>query len=233
VRASAFVRVSAESEAVLARVLARRQGAIFLTAHLGPFELVAARIAELGHPSAVVVRESYDPRLDSWVDAHRIGRGLEVIHRGHAGASFRIVRALRRGLAVGFLPDLATRGVASVEVDFLGLRVRFPKGPQEIALRLGAPVVVGALAPVVSDAGPRFELEMTELDAEPKTANVEELTQRVASALEKAIARSPADWLWMARTDSDPKTKPAPKAERAERAEEVETRPPEPRAIAD
>jgi KDO2-lipid IV(A) lauroyltransferase len=217
VHASTFVRLSAHAEATLSRALAKGNGVVFVTAHLGPFEHIAARIAELGHPSAIVVRESYDPGLDACVDAHRKARGLEVIHRGAAGAPFRIARALRRGLAVGFLPDLPGRGVASVDVPFLGGRAPFPRGPQEIAHRFGAPVVLGLLRRDPSSRRPRFDLDVVDLEHMPETADVEELTHRVAAALERAILNTPADWLWMASRGQTRKPPPPSEMRKASR----------------
>lgn len=197
VRASNWVDVSQQSELTLRAALSRGRGAIFVSAHVGPFELVAARIAELGYAPAVVVRESYDPRLDAWVDAHRLARGVEVIHRGAPRSGLRVVRAIRAGRPVGLLPDLGGR-VASAPVHFLGVDGPFPIGPQELAIRLGAPLLVGTLvrrrgAPA---GEPPFTLEIDEIEPEGDTLA---LTQRVAHRLGAAILSSPEDWLWMAR----------------------------------
>jgi len=189
-----LVDVEESSRRLLETTLAAGRGMVFVSPHLGPFELVAAAVAELGHRPAAVVRESYDPRLDSVVDRHRLARGVEVIHRGAPTAAVRIVRALRSGRPVGFLPDLGAR-VESRNVRFFGREVLFPIGPQRIALRTGAPIIVGALVP-----GPgRLTLRMESIDA---AHDETELTQRVATALETAIRRWPEAWLWM----SEPRT---------------------------
>ncbi len=206
VRASDVVAMSEPACATLANALARGAGLVFVSAHAGPFEFVAARIAELGRPAAIVVRESYDPRLDPLVDAHRLARRLQVIHRGAPGAAFRIVRALRSGAPVGFLPDLGGR-VPSARVDFMGGVVPFPVGPQVLALRLGAPIVIGTLARTSPtrlfgwNRKPTFELRLVAVDDRTNANdadNVGELTRRVAFTLSHAILASPDDWLWMA-----------------------------------
>jgi KDO2-lipid IV(A) lauroyltransferase len=196
VRALDWVRVAPEVRAAFDDVLARGKGAIFVSAHLGPYELVAAAIAELGYEPAIVVRESYDPGLNDVVDAHRRLRGVDVIHRGHANAGFRILRALRAGRPIGILPDLGGR-VPSIPVTFLGDVVAFPIGAAELAQRVSAPLVVGTLRrrrPTDDDARD-FELMLAEI---PTTETAEVLTQRVARCLETAILESPGDWLWMA-----------------------------------
>jgi KDO2-lipid IV(A) lauroyltransferase len=165
---------------------------IFVSAHLGPFEGIAAAVAELGYRPAVIVRESYDPELDDLVDDHRRRRGLTVIHRGSPRAALSIIRALRAGQPVGFLPDLGGR-VPSVEVCFLGEAVAFPVGPQLIAVRTGAPLLIGTLKRS-SGSGPRHELTLERIQP---GKDVVCLTHRVASALERAILEAPEEWLWM------------------------------------
>jgi Kdo2-lipid IVA lauroyltransferase/acyltransferase len=207
VRALDLIDVPDEARARIELALADGRGAVFVSAHLGPFEAIAAAVTELGYPSTVVVRESYDPRLDPLVDRHRLARGVEVIHRGAPGAAGRIVRALRRGQLVGFLPDLGGR-VQSVEVPFLGQCFSFPIGPQRIAQRAAVPLLVGVLAPA-RHRPDRLQLEVHDLTSETSSAQL--LTQRVASTLGAAIARLPEHWLWMARAPAAPRVAPVPK----------------------
>jgi KDO2-lipid IV(A) lauroyltransferase len=199
-RALDLVEVDADARRTLGSALGEGRGVVFVSAHLGPFELIAAAVAELGLSPAVVVRESYDPRLDPLVDRHRLERGVEVIHRGRPGAVRRIVRALDAGRPVGFLPDLGGR-VQSVPVALLGQPVQLPVGPARIALGRRCPVLIGTLSRAPSRAvgmgaaAAPFRLRVERLAGEPCEAR---MTQRVADALGEAIRRAPAEWLWMA-----------------------------------
>jgi lauroyl/myristoyl acyltransferase len=141
-----------------------------------------------------VVRESYDARLDPLVDAHRLSRGVEVIHRGRIGAAARILRALRSGKPVGFLPDLGGR-VRSGPGILLGQQVQLPVGPQRVATRARCPVLFGALQPRPSKGPlPRFQLELSRLDESTER----NLGQSICEALTREIAQCPDQWLWMA-----------------------------------
>ncbi len=199
VRSADYVTIPPDSRELLRSALSRGRGMVFLSAHLGPFELIAARVAELGYLPAVVVRESYDPRLNRLVDAHRVARGIEVIHRGIPGAGRRIVRALRQGRPVGFLTDLGGR-VKSLPTVLLGSKVNTPVGPSTIALRARCPLVVGTLRPLGVEANrplgrpPWFTLDITRIDApdEPR------LRQSAADELSRRIQGAPEHWLWMA-----------------------------------
>lgn len=195
-----LVEVDEASRRTLDAALARGRGAVFVSPHLGPFELVAAVVAELGHQPVVVVRESYDPRLDPVVDAHRKRRGVGVVHRGDPGAAVRIVRALRAGHPVGLLPDLASR-VPGISCRMLGGQKLLAIGPQRIALRCGSPLLVGALGRphnASSSAGRPglFSLEIRQIEPCEDEAV---MTQRVANALSAAVERMPEHWLWMAQ----------------------------------
>ena len=192
-RALDFVRVGADARAALESALAAGRGAVVVAAHLGPFELIPAAVSELGLRPAVVVRESYDPALDPVVDAHRVARGISVIHRGAPNAGVQVVRALRDGRPVGILPDLGGR-VAACDALFLGASVPFPVGPARLAARLGAPLL--ALTLERRTGGETYELRANALEGQ---GTVVEVTQRVAGALQAAIFACPTEWLWMAR----------------------------------
>lgn len=200
-RARDFVSLDATAQNTLYETVAAGRGVVFVSAHLGPFELLAARIAELGVRPAVVVRESYDPRLDACVDAHRTSRGLDVIHRGKPGAAARMLRALRQGKPVGFLIDIESR-VPSVPQDFLGRSSMIPLGPQRLCQLTGADLVVGTLQRRLgpglgqrsSNTFPHFDLTVT---AVPSGAE-DELTYRVVRLIERAILTNPEDWPWLA-----------------------------------
>lgn len=141
---------------------------------------------------AILVRESYDPALDPLVDAHRLRHGLDVIHRGKPGASARILRSLKQGRPVGFLPDLGGR-VRTELVDWLGGPRELPIGPLRIAQRTGAPLLLGYLEP---RSGGGFTLRITRSEA----LSAASPAQALAQDLERVILKHPEHWLWMGRS---------------------------------
>ncbi len=192
-RASERVTLAEGAEQTLREALAEGRGALFISAHLGPFEWVASAIAERGHAASVIVRESYDPALDPLVDAHRLMRGPEVIHRGRPRAALRALSALRSGRLLGLLPDLGGR-VPTTPAHFIVGPTLVPSGPARLAHATSAPILVGTLEPA-SKSAYLLRIERIEAgDGEPET------TQRVMDALARAIERCPDEWLWMARS---------------------------------
>jgi KDO2-lipid IV(A) lauroyltransferase len=171
---------------------AEGRGVIFVTAHLGPIDIMAASVAEHGYPAATLARESYDPRFTALVESLRAPRGVQTIYRGRQGMESAIIRALRRGMLVGFPMDLAGRGMETRQVPFLGEPTPIPVGPARLARRLGVPVVVGTPAPAAG--GMTITVEPLDSDA---NGSDESLVLAMAGALERRIRALPAHWPWM------------------------------------
>ncbi len=187
-----------ESHDVLTSALRRGRGVVYATCHLGPWERMAALLAAEGFPITTVARESYDQRFHPLLyERVRNKRNIEVIYRGDPGASFAIVRALRRGRVLGFLLDLPGR-VTTRQVRWLGHPAPVAVGPARIALRTGSPIVVGTPAHLLGDD--RLCVHIASLRADdlpPGDEGEAELTQRMADALSERIRSLPAHWPWM------------------------------------
>ena len=175
------------------------KGVVFATAHLGPIDRMAALVAASGFRVATLARESYDPRLTALYDRVRGGRGIESIYRGRPGAELAVVRALRRGNLVGFPMDLPGRGMAHIEVPFLGGTQRMAAGRASIALRTGANLVVGTPSRGEGD-GLVVTVERVNIEAGD---GVEQLTRRVAERLDRRIRGLPERWPWMEGSQAD------------------------------
>jgi KDO2-lipid IV(A) lauroyltransferase len=186
---------------------ARRQGrgVIFASAHLGPWERVAATLIAHGVPLVTVARESYDPRLDRLYDTLRGRAGLRCIYRGDPRAPLRILRALREGLVLGMPMDLRTRA-ESVSVPFFGIPTLFVVGPARLALRTGAPIVVGTVearlsehveSPTPGVEGARSQGLAITVASIDHAATELLLTARLSEEIERRIRSIPEEWPWM------------------------------------
>ena len=171
------------SRDVLEAAIAEGRGVVFASAHLGPWEDVAASLVAHGVPLTVVAREPYDPRFARLYA--RLRRGVRTVYRGAGGAGIALVRVLRNGGVLGIPMDLASR-VPSVRVPFLGRLAPTPVGPARLAIRTRAVVVVGA----ATSEGLFFE-RIAASDDET------DLTARINEALSRRILAWPEAWLWM------------------------------------
>jgi KDO2-lipid IV(A) lauroyltransferase len=192
--------VELDPPALLKDVIARGKGMVFVTGHLGSWELLARRIARAGIPNAVIAKAGGDPRLNEVVARFRARGGVATLWRESPDTGRAIIRTFRQGKALGLLIDQDTK-VQGVFVPFFGREAWTPRAAADLALRFGAPVVVGS----IHRKGPRpadgHRLEVTEIpfatDPPDREAEVTRLTAACTAVLEDAIRRHPAEWVWM------------------------------------
>jgi len=195
------IPLSEEARTVLGAALAEGRGVVFASAHLGPWERVAASLVAAGVPLVVLARESYDPRFSRLFERLRVANGVPSIWRARPGAAAGILRTLRSGRVLGVPMDLRTR-TTSCDAPFLGHDAPTALGPARIALRLGAPVVVGTAAPGHGGANPAtpFVITATRIAASDLTYDDNGsriLTGRINDELSRRILAMPHAWVWM------------------------------------
>jgi KDO2-lipid IV(A) lauroyltransferase len=200
VRGGPLLALTPEARAVLDAARLEGRGVLFASAHLGPWERVAASLAAAGLPFAALARQSYDPRFSRLYERLRGARGIRLVWRSSAKGAHdarAVVRALRDGCVVGVPMDLRSR-VASCETPFLGHPAPTPVGPAKIALRTGAAVVVGTVAP--GPPGSPFVITATRIpssDLGKDASAAAELTTRINHELSARIEALPHAWVWM------------------------------------
>ena len=182
-----------EDAALEARVLADPRPKVFVTGHLGSWE-VAAGIADLRWPGggAAIFRHIANPFLDALVRRIRTRHPDQLIDK-RGGATTALTR-LRQGDSVAMLLD-ENAGPRGAFVDFFGRPASTGKIAALLALNTGSPVVVGAC---LRRPGNRFfyRLSLIEPSGPATSANVTALTQAIVSTLEAWIRDDPEQWRW-------------------------------------
>jgi len=174
---------------------AQGRGVILLTGHYGNFELLGAWLARR-YPLDIVVQELANPGVDAILARARRDAGVGLIPRG-AGVR-RVFHALRENRCVALVADQDARR-SGVFVPFFGRCCSTPAGPAELALRTGAPLVMGF---ALRRPDGRHELELLPPLAMPDThdrAAVIALTAAHTAVLEEWVRRRPATWFWLHR----------------------------------
>jgi KDO2-lipid IV(A) lauroyltransferase len=190
---------------VLEAALARGKGVVFVSGHLGNWELLARRVACEGFPCQSIAKETSDPRLTVLVERFRAQGQVRSIWRGQEGAARHMLRALKNGEILGLLIDQDTK-VQSFFVPFFGELAATPRAAADLAIRTGAAVVVGFCQR--GEAGYRLTMEEVPLPSEQdREAAALELTAALSQRIEAAIRRAPEQWVWMHQRW---KTRPAP-----------------------
>jgi len=195
-RPAPLLPVTADARAVLDAALGEGEGIVFASAHLGPWERVAASVVAAGYPLVTLARESYDPRLTRLYDHLRAESGVRSIYRGSPGAAARIVRTLRQNALLGAPMDLATRA-QSIDAPMFGVSAPTVVGPARLALRTGAAVVVATVAPGPDGRACITATRIPTCDL-PRTADGERLlTGRLNAEIGARILALPTEWVWM------------------------------------
>lgn len=178
----------------------RGKGVLYLTAHVGAWELSSFSHSLHGHPLSYVNRPLDNPLLDALVNRYRaLGGNRSIDRRNAARAVFEV---LRRGGDVGILMDQNTiLEDGCLFVDFFGTPAATTAGLARIALRTDAAVVPVF---VLWDAeARRYRLRFDPAVRLSRTGDADrdavENTARFTRIIEDCIRRYPDQWLWIHR----------------------------------
>ncbi len=174
--------------------LALGKGIIFMSGHLGHFEVMGAAMKDLA-PIAFVVKPMSNPGAEAWITRMRQDCGVEVLP---IGAGIRaVIKRLRAGGIVAMVADQDARK-DGVFVPFFGIPSSTPTGPAWLALQTGAPIVFGTClrAPDGRFFGDLDAMYRPEGEASDPEA-VRALTAWHTARLERAVRERPESWFWL------------------------------------
>ena len=180
--------------------VARGKGIVFVTGHLGNWELMARLMAKTQCAVSAVAKRGADARLMGLIEDWRASGQVTTLWREDPGTARALLRVFKQNQALGILVDQDTK-VQGIWVPFFGRPAYTPRAPGDLALRTGAPVLVGTCHRKGERPGDGFKFEVTEIPYDPKPADKEAEVIRITAAcqavMEAAIRRYPADWVWM------------------------------------
>jgi len=181
------------------RASRRGKGVLFLTGHIGGWELSAFSHSLYGHPLHFVMRPLDNPYLDSLVRRYRTMHGNTPILK-HDPAR-ELLRAMRAGATVGILMDTNMTPPEGVFVDFFGIPACTASGLARIALRTDAAVVPGFTVwdPVLRKYRLRFEPPVPLIRTGDNEADILANTAKFTKVIEDVVRRYPDQWLWVHR----------------------------------
>lgn len=184
----------AENWEVVERARSTGSGILFVTGHLGNWELAGSYVAARGVPVDAVARHMANPLFDGYLTRTRERIGMRIVHDERAVA--QVPRAIRAGRAVAMLTDQETRGLASTWVPFFGRPAKTPRGPAVFALRLGAPLIFGC---ALRQPSGRYRMSFEEIPTERSgdlEADIDRIVALYTAALERWVRRAPDQYFW-------------------------------------
>ena len=198
--------ITTEGEERLEEGLKKGKGVIFITAHMGNWELMAAYYALKGrNPVNVIARDVYDERINRILLTFRSRYGVKTILRGRArkGKSIttstkEILRVLRRNELLGVLIDQHIRGIDSVPVTFLGMPTTAPSGAASLALASRAEVFFGY---TYRGSDNRHHIVLERVDelmrSGDRKRDILANTSRFTRLIEEKVREFPSQWVWI------------------------------------
>jgi KDO2-lipid IV(A) lauroyltransferase len=181
------------------RASQRGKGVLFLTGHIGGWELSAFAHSLYGHPLHFVMRPLDNPYLDALVRRYRTMHGNTPILKDNPARE--LLRAMKAGATVGILMDTNMTPPEGVFVDFFGIAACTASGLARIALRTDAAVVPGFTVwdPVLRKYRLRFESAVPLIRTGDNEADILANTAKFTKVIEDVIRRYPDQWLWVHR----------------------------------
>ncbi len=174
-----------------------RRGVIFLTGHLGAWELHSFGWSALEYPISFLVRPLDNARIEEMIEGVRTRFGNRAVDK--KSAARQALRVLREGGTLGILSDLNTQTREGVFVPFFGKLACTTASIATLALKTDA-VVIPTCA-VWDKKRKRYffhgdpPVELVRTGDHDK--DIEVNTARFAAAVEHMIRLYPDQWLWI------------------------------------
>lgn len=183
--------ISSDQEDIARATLAEGRGVLYLTPHLGCFEITARYMVKYG-PLTVMYRPPRHASLEPAMDQARNMAGLRAVPATMQGVR-EFVRALKRGEAIGMLPDQVPGTGDGVWAPFFGRPALTMTLAGRLARQANVPVLLTAGERLPGGKGWRMHYLRL---PEPLPQDPTEFALAINRAMEQLIRRFPEQYLW-------------------------------------
>ncbi|NRR30832.1 lysophospholipid acyltransferase family protein [Oxalobacteraceae bacterium] len=167
------------------------RGIVFLTPHLGCFEIVAQEIA-LRTELTVMYRPPKKAALKPLIEGARARKNLLLAPATMSGVRI-LAKTLKKGRPIGLLPDQVPQEGEGVWADFFGRSAYTMTLPAKLAQMGDATVIVTYAERLPGGKG--FVIRFVPFTGE-LSGSAAEQARLINAAMEQLIARSPAQYFW-------------------------------------
>jgi KDO2-lipid IV(A) lauroyltransferase len=184
----------------------RGKGVLFMTTHMGGWEIGSFVHSLHGHWLNIVVRDLDNPLLDRWVRRIREMHGNKTHDKDTYARG--LLAAMKRGETVGALMDTNMTPPQGVFVNYFGIPACTAVGIARVAMHTDA-AVLPAFTIWDESLGKyriRFEPAIPTVHTGDAEADAVTNTQNYTATIERIVRAYPDQWLWVHRRW---KTRPA------------------------
>jgi KDO2-lipid IV(A) lauroyltransferase len=190
-----LARVQVQGDAHVDAARAQGKGIVFLTPHMGCFEVIAQYLAASA-PLTALYRPPRKDWLKPLVEDTRARHNLHLAPADGKGVRM-MLKALKRNEAIGLLPDqvpgVSEKGGEGVWAPWFGKRAYTMTLPAKLAHATGAPVVLALALRQPKGAG--FTVYFAPFTGGLTGDDVADAT-RINAAIERLVALAPAQYWW-------------------------------------
>ncbi len=184
-----------EGKENLERVLAKEEGVVLITLHLGNWELMGMALSLAGFKVNSIAKIQTNGLFDRYINDCRRSIGINPIPKTNFLRP--VLEAFKRNESVAFFIDQADNH-QGIPIEMFGRKAMIPRGAAEFALRLEKPVV---FVYITRESPYKHSLVISEEISLIRSGNYENdllnNTAAFARLIQSVIQRYPEQWLWM------------------------------------
>lgn len=186
-----YIRI--EGRPFIDEALGHKKGLIFVTLHLGNWEISNAACGLFYQPYSVIVKDQKHSRLNSLLDSYRKSFGINTVG---LNSLKDIIRALENNEIVSIVSDHGA-GESDAAVEFFGRKALMPQGAVRLAAKFKAPLI---FAYIVRISGPYQKIVLEPFSSFVDTGNrekdLEANLREINKKFEAYIKKYPEQYLW-------------------------------------
>jgi len=190
---------------IVQQALDAGRGIVFLTPHLGCFEITAQFVATKV-PLTVMYRPPRKEALKPLVEGARARAHLKLAPANLGGVRM-LLKTLKSGGQIGILPDQVPQNGEGVWADFFGKPAYTMTLPAKLQQMSGAPIILTYAKRLPLGRG--YLISFSRLDR-PLGDTPQQQARAINAAMEELIAQCPAQYLWSYHRYKTPRDVAAP-----------------------
>jgi KDO2-lipid IV(A) lauroyltransferase len=165
---------------------------IFVSAHIGNWELATRTVSLLEPSTGYIYRKANNPFVEKIITKTRSRYTNYTVAKGDISGMKELIKHLKNGDSLGILIDQKISD--GHEVDFFSMKVTASATVADLALKLNCPIVMGRN---IRDETTKTNFVLKfETPIYPENITSEEITQKIYRVYESWIREYPNQWLW-------------------------------------